>query len=146
MKFDRVDLVRCHVAMLTYYERHENTALSLLDWDAHAERVHALRKQLGIKRSECNVRAVAEYNREVFLELIRGNFRSGYCGCACRDCLEPPIVGFAGITFCDDCESAGCMYDAECQVVRCDDCHCAECECHWLSDCGDCGETEADAS
>lgn len=44
---------------------------------------------------------------------------SGYCDCACRDCMEIAI-GKHGVALCHECQEAGCSAcsDAECSVER----------------------------
>jgi len=45
----------------------------------------------------------------------------GYTYCACRDCFET-VIGEAGVTFCGDCEAAGCEPNAECGADHCESC------------------------
>ena len=43
---------------------------------------------------------------------------SGYTHCACRDCFETVVSDEESRPdFCDDCETAGCEPDSECQAL-----------------------------
>ncbi len=88
----------------------------------------------------------AEFLKKILAGRDPDTLESGYCDCACPECMESPIVGEAGFTFCDDCKDAGCddqvlkdetlesLCEIHCLVERClcgsvigsDDCTCAE--------------------
>jgi hypothetical protein len=125
-RFDRDTLVRAYSALISYLDCCDS---SLIYQSPDYARVRDLCGALGlVYKSEW--RHVADC--PVFARVVREHVHSGYCDCACGGCFEGPIMGHAGISLCDDCESAGCAAsdgDSSCSVERCPECDCVECEC-----------------
>lgn len=73
-------------------------------------------------RPDLEYTTLSENGKQIYQDAIRtfgldiGN--SGYCNCACPTCFEGPIMGIQGVTYCDDCVSAGCMDPSTRECLR----------------------------
>jgi hypothetical protein len=106
--FDRFDVCAAHYWYAILYSGGQGCPLY-----ARLSRILSFyRPDRGTEYGELTANA-----REIFVELVTENQPAGYCDCACRDCVNGPIVGHEGVTMCDECVAAGCEFGRhECQV------------------------------
>lgn len=55
---------------------------------------------------------------------------SGYTDCACRDCFDIAVSNdMDSPDLCNECETAGCDPEGECECERCNDGSCSHDDC-----------------